>query len=389
MTVNAEIEGRHAVLVALGGFLALLGAMGIGRFLFTPALPMMPGLGPAEAGLVASANFAGYLIGALMGALPAFGARAGGVLAISLGLSAVTTGAMALLEAPMAWAALRFLGGLASAWVLVTSSALVSARLAAAGRPGLSALHFAGVGAGITLSAILASPFILPDDGWQHLWLMGAGVTLLAGLGTLALVPLHQAAPAAGGAATSSGEGGLWRLVVSYGGVGFGYVITATFIVAILREDGGSRADEALVWGLVGLAGMPSILAWRIVAGRIGVVPVLQAAMLVEAVGIAAGALLGGTLALAVAALCLGATFMALTAIGLQEAVRRAPGNAQGVIALMTAAFGLGQIIGPALAGWLRAETGSFTAPSLMAAAVLLAGAALLFPLRRRSDGSG
>ncbi|MEO1275992.1 MAG: YbfB/YjiJ family MFS transporter [Pseudomonadota bacterium] len=187
----------------------------------------------------------------------------------------------------------------------------------------------------------------------------------------------------------SSGEGGLWRLVVSYGGVGFGYVITATFIVAILREDGGSRADEALVWGLVGLAGMPSILAWRIVAGRIGVVPVLQAAMLVEAVGIAAGALLGGTLALAVAALCLGATFMALTAIGLQEAVRRAPRNAQGVIALMTAAFGLGQIIGPALAGWLRAETGSFTAPSLMAAAVLLAGAALLFPLRRRSDGSG
>ncbi|MEL6766720.1 MAG: YbfB/YjiJ family MFS transporter [Pseudomonadota bacterium] len=383
MTVSAEIEDRRPFLVAFGGFLALLGAMGIGRFLFTPALPMMPGLGPAEAGLVASANFAGYLIGALMGALPAMGARAGRVLALSLGMSAVTTGAMALLDAPMGWAALRFLGGLASAWVLVTSSALVSARLAAAGRSDLTALHFAGVGAGITLSAVLASPFLLPDDGWESLWLMGAGVTLAAGLGTLALVPLGRAASAASSASAPTGEGGLWRLVVSYGGVGFGYVITATFIVAILREDGGSRADEALVWGLVGLAGMPSILAWRMVGGRIGVIPVLQAAMLVEAAGIAAGALLGGTLALAIAALCLGATFMALTAIGLQEAVRRAPGNAQGVIALMTAAFGLGQIIGPALAGWLRTETGSFMAPSLMAAAVLLAGTAVLHPLRR------
>ncbi|MEM8596810.1 MAG: YbfB/YjiJ family MFS transporter [Pseudomonadota bacterium] len=378
-------EAARAVTIALGGFCALLAAMGIGRFLFTPVLPMMPGLSPAEAGLVASANFAGYLLGALLGAVAWFSARPGPVLLCALALSVLTTGAMVLTEHPVAWGLLRFVAGLASAGVLVTASTLVAARLGAVGRGGLTALHFAGVGAGIAVSAIIASPLIAAAEDWRIVWLGGALAALAGAIAALLLIP-RQRPLAAAQAQESAAAPGLWRLVLSYGAVGFGYVILATFIVAILREGGGSRADEAVVWGLVGLAGMPSILLWRWIAQRIGTLLAIQAAMLVEAAGIAIGALAGGAFALGIAATALGATFMALTALGLQEAVTRAPGAAQRVIALMTAAFGLGQIIGPARAGWLRTTTGDYLAPSLIAAAVLVAGMAVLEPLRRAAQ---
>ena len=55
----------------------------------------------------------------------------------------------------------------------------------------------------------------------------------------------------------------------------------------------------------------------------------------------------------------------------------------------MTAAFGLGQILGPAIGGWLADRTGSFVAPSLLAAAALVACAGLLAVTSRRLAASG
>jgi len=379
------VTRRAQILLALGGLIAMASGMGLGRFLYTPVLPMMAegaGLTPSSAGLLASANFAGYLAGALAAGLPGLTPRAWTWLVAALAVSAVTTGAMGLTGDFWAWMALRFVGGWASAFILVFTTTVVAARLRAAGGA-LAYSHFAGVGAGIAVSALIAAPIIAADGAWRQVWLTGGALGAAALIAVLVLVP--PAAPPAPLAASGTGppRRGLWRLVLAYGCLGFGYVITATFIVAMLREGPGGRGSETLVWLIVGLTGVPSVWAWERIAARIGMIAAYQAAMLIEAAGVALGALSTGPMALGVTAVALGATFIGLTALGLREAARRAGGDGRAITAIMTASFGLGQMIGPALAGWMRDATGSFAGPSLIAAAALVAGAILVWPLAK------
>src|SRR5689334_20225848 len=140
---------------ALGGLITLAAAMGVGRFVYTPILPVMAealGLSKAGTGLIASANFLGYLIGALLAGAPRLPGGRWRWMMGALVASAITTGAMGFVTSMPAFLLLRAVGGAASAFVLVLASALVLDRLAAAGRPGLSSMHFAGVGAGIAVS---------------------------------------------------------------------------------------------------------------------------------------------------------------------------------------------------------------------------------------------
>jgi hypothetical protein len=88
-----------------------------------------------------------------------------------------------------------------------------------------------------------------------------------------------------------------------------------------------------------------------------------------------------------VAALFLGGTFMAITALGFVGARRLTESDPRRIIALMTGAFGIGQIVGPLVAGLLAHGSGSFTLPSLLAAGALVLGALLTAPLERGQSG--
>jgi hypothetical protein len=170
---------------------------------------------------------------------------------------------------------------------------------------------------------------------------------------------------------------------VSYTLFGFGYVITATFIVVIVRESAVLRPLEPIVWTIVGLAGIPSVWAWTLLAGRIGLFGAYAVACVAEAIGVAASVVATSIPAVILAAILLGGTFMAITSLGLAGARRMASSDPVRVLALLTAGFGLGQIVGPSLAGFLRESTGSYLAPSLAAAAALVVAAALSAPLNK------
>lgn len=362
--------------LAIGGLIALAAAMGIGRFVYTPILPFMVedlGLTKGQAGLIASANFAGYLGGALLAAAPFLpGSRRTWLLG-GLAVSALTTAATGVVSSMPAFLAIRFAGGVASAFVLVFASTLILERLRSAGRGHFSALHFAGVGVGIALSAVMV--WALADAGWRWQWIASglvslAAVALVAGLVPDRAEPPHMAADGADGR-------GLVALVTAYGLFGFGYVITATFIVAIVRGSEEIRPLEPVVWLAVGAAGAPSIALWTWVGRRTGVIRAFALACAVEAAGVAASVLWISPAGILFAAVLLGGTFMGITALGLAGARELSRGDPRRVLAIMTASFGLGQIIGPVFAGALHDRTGSFT-PSSMAAAGALVIAALL-----------
>ena len=374
--------------VALGGGLALAAAMGIGRFIYTPILPFMAealDLTKTEAGLIASANFLGYLIGALAAAGSYLHGDPRRWFLGALVASALTTAAMAWTGSFAAFVFLRFAGGLASAFVMVFSSSLILERLAGAGRAGLSGLHFAGVGTGIAVSSGLVFALGRVPGDWPALWLAGAAFSLACLVLAAVLVP---AAPEGAGAAAPPGTGrlapgaALIRLTIAYGLFGFGYVITATFISTIVRESEATGALEPLVWLTVGLAAIPSVLVWNRIGRALGNARAYALASLAQAAGVALSVLTGGGAAILLAAALLGGTFMGLTAIGLVEARRLAPQTPRRAIALMTAAFGVGQMVGPFAAGLGYDLTGSFAAPSLFAALALVVGAVLVGRIR-------
>ncbi len=354
--------------------------IGIGRFVYTPILPPMLaalGLSKATAGLIASANFAGYLAGALGAArttLP--GSRRLWLLG-ALTLSAVTTGAMGWCDTVPAFIALRFLGGVASALVLILSSALVLERLAGLGRPGLAALHFAGVGVGIAVSAALVAGLLSSGGDWAGMWRASGAVALIGALVVALLVPSMPERPAvvrASGLVAQDPR--LRRMTLAYGLFGFGYVITATFLVAIVRATPAIRELEWVIWIVVGLAAAPSVWCWGFLGRRIGLATAFGVAALVEAVGVVASVVWPSPVGICVAAVLVGGTFMGLTALGLMRGRElAASGDPRRVMAAMTGAFGVGQIVGPALAGMVSDATGGFAVPSVAAAGALVAAA--------------
>ncbi|MEO1226436.1 MAG: YbfB/YjiJ family MFS transporter [Pseudomonadota bacterium] len=369
-------------LVALGGLLALAAAMGIGRFVYTPILPFMIsgiGVSPSHAGLIASANFSGYLVGALIASIGGLPGRVRVWFIAALAGSAVTTAAMGLTEATVAFVLLRFAGGATSAFAMVFSATLILDRLSAAGRSGLSAVHFAGVGAGIAASAVLVA--VLADLGsdWRLLWLASGVLTVICLAAAVMLVaPRREAAPNAQAGAVQKPPGGLPALIVAYGLFGFGYVITATFISVMVVEKPALAPAEPYVWLVFGLAAAPSVLIWTLLARRYGGIVAFAIACGVEAVGVVLSVAAESPAMALVASALVGGTFMGITALGLVEARCRAPERARRIIALMTASFGLGQMVGPWLAGLLREGTGSFATPSYLAAGALVLAAAIV-----------
>ena len=376
--------GTHrsdATSAALGGLIALAAAIGIGRFVYTPILPLMMGdlgLSGSAAGLIASANYLGYLVGALAVAAPVLpGSRRVWLLG-ALVVGALATAAMGLTRSLMLFLILRFVGGAASAFVLILASAVVLERLAEARRDGLSSLHFAGVGVGIALSAIMVAALLRAGQSWQSLWLASGALSLGVAPAVALLLRTPPGPPrSAGHQPSQSVDATLRRVIVAYGLFGFGYVITATFLVVIVRSKPTLRDVEPLVWVVFGVAAAPSVALWTRIATRFGTPATFAAACAVEACGVLASVVWPSQTGVFLSAMLVGGTFMGLTALGLVWARSLATGDPRRAIAWMTGAFGLGQIAGPAFAGMISDRVGDFTVPSITAVIALLVAAVL------------
>ncbi|MCQ2003535.1 YbfB/YjiJ family MFS transporter [Rhizobium sp. NRK18] len=368
---------ESALFAGLSGAIVMAAAMGFGRFVYTPILPgMMAGAGisAGDAGIIASANFVGYLAGAILASLGWASGRERQVALWSLAANAVLLGLMASTSNLFLFSVVRFGAGVASAFIMIFATSLILARFPGDAR--VQALHFGGVGFGIALSSLMVFAMKPIDFGiaqWRAEWIVAGALCVLAFVVGVIFIPRpdrHRGKTPAEPHLRWSGEG--IRMIVSYGLFGFGYIITATFLVTIARMGGGGAASEFLCWFATGLAVMASMFLWPFYAKRNGLRRTYLTGIALEAVGVVASVLVPGLAGLLIGGIFLGATFIMITAYGLQlsrtlwhESPRRA-------IGLMTAAFGVGQIIGPVVAGYAASLTGSFTMASLMAAGMLV-----------------
>lgn len=371
---------------ALAGCLVLTAAMGIGRFAYTPMLPAMReafGWSVAQAGDVGSANFMGYVVGALVATRLAQRHDRTRWLFAALALTALTTGAGAFTTGWIPWLALRFASGIASALCLVIASAVVMANLASRGRAELGALHFGGVGAGIVISVATIetarAASLAVGNRWGCLGVVAAalGAAAWPSLRRMSDVPVTATlAPARHGRPPLARMARL--LVVSYGLFGFGYVVTATFIVAMARDLDRGIWLEPVTWAVVGMLAAPSVFAWQAIVRRLGMITTLRVAYSLEAAGVLIAGCASTPAFVVLGGAMLGATFMGITALGLGAAREAAGQNGDRIIGWMSASFGIGQLLGPAVAGRMASATGSFAAPSVVAALLLVVGLGLL-----------
>ncbi len=410
----ADATPTHAVgrwRVAMAGMVALAVAMGIGRFAFTPLLPMMLHDGVIDlpaASWLASANYLGYLLGAvwctfqptirrqfprLPAVLPSSMLRAG------LAATCVLTLGMAwhFPDFPAVWPLWRFLAGVASAFVFVYTSGWCLATLARLGVPAMGGFIYVGPGAGIVLSGLFAS--VMVAWGWpsSSAWLVFGALAVV--LTVLVWRVFHGqvagAVPAASTAAPSPVVAPLPAvpqqmalLTVAYGIAGFGYIITATFLPVIAREALPGSAWIELFWPLFGLGVMlGAVLATRVPSSG-DMRRWLAACYVLQALGVLASVVSPSLPGFAFGSFMLGLPFTAITFFAMQEARRLKPVAPASAMGLLTAMYGLGQIVGPPLVALLIRHSATrgqgFTLSLEIAAGSLLAGAVLFGWTARR-----
>ncbi len=375
-----------ALIRLLASFIALMMAMGIGRFALTPQLPHLISEGQVDltaAGLIAAANYLGYFIGALEAMLVRSPLQVRRRLLGGLWLCVLLTLASFWARGFWPHLLLRFGTGVASAWVLVMITALSLPLAQAAGRPRLGALVFAGPGLGILLTGLLALGSNLLGRGSADLWLLYAVVALLMLLVILPILP--QATTGAHGASQEHPvrAQGVGRLGLVYGLYGAGYIIPATFLsqMASTQFHGHWQAD--LFWPAFGLAAALGVL---LVSLRRHTPDStrhwLIATLWLQAAGVFA-CLLGSGWGLLLGVLLCGTPFLACMQLVMQRSRELAPHAIQRNAGLLTACFAAGQLSGPLLAALSSHFSGNLQLALGVAGSGLLLGGGLLLSRQR------
>ncbi len=364
---------------------ALATGMGVGRFVYTPILPLMhaqAGLSAGAGANLATANYVGYLIGALAGTLLPALVRSTAVLRACLLALVASLAMMPLTHTTAVWVLLRLGAGVFSAliFVIAVSSLLSHLRDHPAHLPGWA---FGGVGAGIAMSGVLVLVLRTAGD-WETAWwasaALAAALTFVAwGLRPEPVAPQPASAPESAAPERPAGpRPHRWfsALFASYTLEGVGYIIAGTFLVAAIEQTSPGWIGSG-AWVLVGLAAIPSSALWAALGRRWSRPDLLLAALGVQAVGIALPALVGGVAAALISAALFGATFIGVSTLALAAGAHLRFPRA---VALLTAGYSVGQILGPLAVTPLLHH--GYHQALVLAAAVVLAAALAAFVLR-------
>lgn len=381
---------------ALTGMIVLAAGLGIGRFAFTPLLPLMQadaGLSVLDSGWLASVNNVGYLAGAVLCTAVALPQRSS--LRTGLVLLALVTACMGLTMAFPLWLALRFLAGVAAALLMVHGIAWCTGRLRARQNTRLEPVLFSGPGIGIAITGALVAAVHAPELDSARWWLVFGAVGIAAAALAWRGLRVPGVVAKASAADPVAGLGGkALPLLCIYGLFGFSYIIPAIFLPLIVRTQLHMQTLGEWLWPIYGLSAALAVLGMSALpsprsnyAALAGCAVTLLSGILLIVLHPQPGGLIVGTV-------LLGAMMLPGVMFTMREANRIAGRNPARLIAALTTSFSIGQITGPLVAAALATRFHGFTIPLALAAGVavlaMIASAATGFrqnaPARRTSN---
>lgn len=380
----AAIKKISAIHFISGGVCSLVIAMGVGRFAYTPLLPGMQeqfGFNDTIAGMIASLNYVGYFLGAVFFRKSLTHTMKLWSFRYSLVISLLTTLTMGLFDSNATWMVLRFLGGAASAAVFVLGSAIVMDQLEQMDDSHLAMLVYSGVGLGIALSGAI-SPVLAKAFGVQNAWIGLAVMCLpLAAWCWYTLIPpvrVHNAQRIKKKQTKANHPCLLGWLSGAYFCEGFGYIASGTFLVAFLKQTGDVNSSGEIAWIIVGLSAAGAIPLFHLLSRYWGPVNTLIFAHGLQALGIVLPVISKHWVTVHLGAVLFGGTFMGITALSLYVGKTLRPNNSQAVIGLLTAVYGVGQILGPLVSGILSTQSGNLESALILSSAIVTIGGLLL-----------
>ena len=371
------------------GIMSLILMLGIARFAYTPLLPIMQqqaGLGFSEAAWLASINYIGYLSGAVIASLINNMMLKDRLYRIGLIIAILSTAGMGLTTNIWLWSALRFFAGLSSAAGVLLGSGLILNWLIRHGQRSELGIHFSGLGLGIAFSAVCIEILNAHFDWSQH-WL------ILSVIGIVLLIPAWGWLPKPDVSAmnyngeelfdTPPSRRFLYLFMAAYFCAGVGYVISATFIVAIVEQLPGLQGKGSLTFMVLGLAAAPACIIWDFIARRYGNINALICAFLLQIIAIILPLLDPSLTITLLGAILFGATFIGIVSLVLTMAGHYYPTRPAKMMGKMTISYGFAQILAPFISGFIADNGGDYSHSLYFSSAMMILGTLLMFKLKQ------
>ncbi|WP_298978674.1 YbfB/YjiJ family MFS transporter [uncultured Psychrobacter sp.] len=395
----------NETVIAWIGLYCLAVVMGYGRFLFTATLPDIMSelsLTTTIAGWLASVNYMGYFLGSLIAMFVPHRLTWRALILGTL-LSIITTLLLFLPNLPLSlWYVIRLFAGIASGIGMILGSSFVIQSFSTHKRSLLSTVHYAGIGVGISASAILTWWLLNLDLHFYSIWLV-AGLTSLPLL--VLLYAIRPDGVSQGNALNKKpsikqtyinfkrslyeamvGQAkAVLLLSLSYVLAGFGYITSATFLPVMAAKQLPTQTHAGLlIWLVVGVFAMLSNPLWGALAKRIGETKTLMGLTLLQALGMFVPLWFAGAFGLYINAAILGATFVGIVSMTLNIIKNINPAYSNLLIGLATLAYAVGQFLGPLVTVALAGAKDNFDAGLLVAGAGLLLGLVLILSFSRQ-----
>lgn len=384
----------ETIKVLVASVIAVVVMVGIARFSYTPMIPEMVaalGLSKSVVGMLATVNYAGYLTGAvLITRISDLGLK---VRLYQLGLvvAVVSTVLMGYTTNVWLWFILRFISGLSTSAGMLLGAGLLMSWLIKHNQKSELGVFFSGIGLGIVLTAVTAE-LIKDPFTWDQQWVIYGLVALALLVPAWRWMPDYRACalPKTGPAKAGDERSRFIRILqLAYFCAGVGYVVTATFLVAIAESMPELQGQGWLVWLIAGLAATPACWLWDVFSRRWGQWLALYLAYILNSVSILMLIVNTSLASVMLSSVIYGASFIGIVSMMLAMVGRVFPENPSRPMSRLTFSYGIAQMVAPAVVGYLADVEGNYTNGLWLTLVVMTLGVVMVHLARRAQQRQG